>query len=352
LYELSADRCLEGGSIDLSTCPSYAAALRTFRAVAAHDACQDPRTRELEPYLRRHGITSLLDSPIFQQGKPIGIVCHEHTGAARTWSKEDTHFAATVSDMLGLYVEQAEVQKAYDSLVEMQAELERSRVMESLGRVAAAVAHDFNNVLTAISMRSDLRQLPSDGAAARGRYAEDMRALVEQGARLVRQLLSVARRESSTQAAVDVGAVLRDMQSFLETLEPEGVSVEVNLPREQLLVRLEQSQLEQIITNLAVNARDAMLGGGTLTIELARVRGEDTARELIRLRVADTGVGMDEHTRTRIFEPFFTTKRAGEGVGLGLATVYRLVESSGGSVRVRSAPGEGTEFVIDWPLMR
>jgi two-component system cell cycle sensor histidine kinase/response regulator CckA len=358
LYELSADRVSETETIDLRACPSYAAALLTWRAVAASDARHDPRTRELSDYLQRHEITSLLDSPIFQQGKPVGVVCHEHVGAPRAWTKEERNFAATVSDMLGLYLEQAEVHRTFSSLLDAQAELERARVMESLGRMALAVAHDFNNVLSAIGLRSELSMLPADEPTARDAYVKEIHELVGQGSRLVRQLVAFARSDHpGPREVVDLAAVVLSMRVFLGTLEEDGISVRLRLASEPAWVALGRTEVEQIITNLAINACDAMLGGGVLTIEVSRGErplngGDGHAAQEPRacLRVADTGVGMDEYTQQRVFEPFFSTKGAQHGAGLGLATVYRLVIDSGGSVGVESALGEGASFKLEWPL--
>jgi signal transduction histidine kinase len=151
---------------------------------------------------------------------------------------------------------------------------------------------------------------------------------------------------------VDFAEVVRGLRPFLQTLQADGIAVSTQLPGEPVRVHVERAQLEQVVTNLAVNARDAMLGGGRLLLELSRVPTGNADGELARLRVVDTGVGMDAHTQERIFEPYFTTKGEGRGVGLGLATVYRIVKGTEGSIHVKSALGEGTEFRVEWPLVR
>jgi two-component system, cell cycle sensor histidine kinase and response regulator CckA len=349
LYRAADDQWCEPEVIELAGCPHYAEALRTFRVVASHDVLTDPRTSELRPYLTKHGITSMLDSPIFERGHPVGIVCHEHVGSPRTWTKEESNFATTVADMLGLYLEQDATQRNYRALLTTRAELERARVMESVGRLAAGVAHDFNNILGAISMSSDLLRLRRDPtAAAVAVTVGETQALVEQGARLVKQLLSVGRQAQTSADGIDLVGVVQGMSTFLRTLEPSGICVVLQLSEPHARVPLDRSSAEQVLMNLAVNARDAMLGGGTLTIEVKRTR-DDVMAERVQLNVSDSGIGMDEHTRDRIFEPYFSTKPPGQGVGLGLATVYRIVKDSGGLIQVRSSLGEGTTFSLSWP---
>lgn len=345
LYDAAADRGGVGEVIELTSCPRYAAAIGRHRTITAHDALHDPRTEELAPYLRDHGIGSVMDCPIFKGGEPLGILCHEHVGAPRTWSKEEAAFAATVSDMLGLYLEQDEARRHYCSLLDARGELERARVMESVGRMAAGVAHDFNNVLSALSAHAELSRLtPDPSRESLQQSAEETQRLVEQGARLVQQLLDVARQEPSGNHT-DLVQVLAQLAPFLRTLERDGVRLDLRRASGSAPIPVAQSRVEQVITNLAVNARDAMLGGGTLTLEVGE-REVEGARSVF-LRVADTGVGMDEHTRERVFEPYFTTKS--DGHGLGLATVYRIVRDSGGTIALTTAPGAGAEFLIAWP---
>ncbi|MFT3924712.1 MAG: ATP-binding protein [Myxococcales bacterium] len=354
LYKRASNSLGGEQAISLATCPAYAKALREWRCIAADDAFSDPRTRELDGYLRTRGVTAMLDSPIYQQGLPVGILCHEcMTPGGRAWSKRDSDFAATVADMVGLYFEQAERERLDRALLEAQTELERARVMESLGRMATTVAHDFNNILMAVYSRCALANLPkSDDASARASFVREVEALVEQGARLVNHLTSFAQPAHGAVAPgeqADARQVLHGMKAFLSTLEVEGVSVRVRYPVGNLRVPVTRSELEQIITNLAVNARDAMLGGGKLTIEVSLLQRDNGQAGSIRLTVADTGVGMDEQTQRRVFEPFFSTKGDRRARGLGLATVYKLVTNSGGSVRLASGLGRGTTVVLEWP---
>jgi signal transduction histidine kinase len=335
-----------GEVIDLEKTPHYMAALRSRRMVAADHAPSDPRTRELGDYLARHGIGAILDSPIFLQGEPIAIVCHEHVGRERTWTKQDAHFAATVSDMIGVYLEQHKSASHYRQLIEARRALEERRVMESLGRMAAAIAHDFNNVLAAVSLKAELvryARSPADQAA----HVNDLVGMIDQGSRLVRQLFDFAKQDPGKSEVVDVVEVIRGMEPLLRTFEKKGIRLVLRLSATRVPVAVMRSRLEQVVLNLATNARDAMLGGGQLELEVKALPGTPPQATL---RVKDTGIGMDEHTRERMFEPFFTTKPAGQGEGLGLPTVYRIVTDSAGSIDVRSQPGAGTDITVRWPM--
>ncbi len=341
VFDAERDTFSTGEVIDLSACPRYAQALRSRRAVVADDARNDPRTSELRDYLERNGIVSMLDSPVFQRGEMVGVVCHEHVGSPRAFTKHDAGFGASVADMVGLYLEQDDLQRTYRELIEARRELEQARVMESLGRLAAGVAHDFNHVLGGISLTNELLQRRV--APAEKPLTVEIAGLVDQGARLVRQLVTFARRETPEADRTDLGEVLGAMEPTLRAMAGPDVVLEVVRPPEPLPIPLSRARLEQVVMNLVLNARDAMLGGGRV-----RVLADSDAAG-VRLRVEDTGVGMDDEVVSRMFEPFFTTKPEGSGSGLGLATVYGIVLESRGVIEVDSAVGAGTRIGIRWP---
>lgn len=346
VYDAVTDAYTRDFEIDLSHAPAYSAALRSRRTITADDAQTDPRTRELRDYLLANDIRSMLDCPVFENGELYGVVCHEQVGAIRLWSKSDADFAASVSDMIGLYLAQHTAKKNAVALLDAHRALESAHVMESLGRMAAGVAHDFNNVLAAIGLSVERLGRGSEPGSLGARTAADVLPLVDQGTRIVRHLLTFAHRGPHPESIVELGAVVRASRAVLEPLSRDGIEIAIEVPSEPTRVRVERSQFEQVLMNLAVNARDAMLGGGHLTLRL--VRDDDAAV----LRVSDTGVGMDEPTTRRIFEPFFSTKPATTGSGLGLATVYGIVTDAGGTITVTSEPGAGTEFTIRLPLAR
>src|SRR5439155_22115874 len=199
----------------------------------------------------------------------------------------------------------------------------------AIGRLAGGIAHDFNNLLTVIHGNAELLHDPGVGPAATGELVEDIRAASDRAAGLVRQLLTFGRRHPVRAEVVDLNAVVGGMAGLLRRLLGERIAVVSHLSPTPTRTRVDRSQLEQVIMNLAVNARDAMPRGGTVTIRtVAAIEprvGLPPAR-IARLIVSDNGTGMTPEVRARIFEPFFTTKEPGKGTGLGLATVYGIVK--------------------------
>jgi len=238
------------------------------------------------------------------------------------------------------------------ALAERTEQLRQAQKLEAVGRLAGGVAHDFNNLLTVITGRADLlRDVLVDDE--RSEHVDEIADAAARAARLTAQLLAFARKQVLEPRALDVTAVVRDVAPLLERLLGEDVELVLRLDARVGAVHADRGQLEQVLVNLAVNARDAMPGGGRLSIETANVstepREDGAGLGSVRLRVADTGVGMDEATCARAFEPFFTTKEGEGGTGLGLATVYGIVTQSGGRIALESEPGGGTSVDILLP---
>jgi nitrogen-specific signal transduction histidine kinase/ActR/RegA family two-component response regulator len=241
----------------------------------------------------------------------------------------------------------------------LEAELLQSQKLEAVGRLAGGIAHDFNNLLNVIQGCAYLlhAELP-DGSEQQADAAEINRA-AERAASLTKQLLAFSRKQMLQPKVIDPNEVVREVVRLLGRTIREDIDIITGLDPSLRTVVVDPGQIHQVLMNLAVNARDAMPDGGTITIESENV---DVAigdmRQSVRelrpgsyacLRVKDSGVGMDETTRAQIFEPFFTTKEVGKGTGLGLATVYGIVKQSGGDIRVESMPGVGTSFEIYLP---
>ncbi len=221
--------------------------------------------------------------------------------------------------------------------------MQRSK-LESIGRLAGGVAHDFNNLLTSILASTEMaREALPEGHIAEADLLE-VRAAGLRAAELTKQLLAFARRDVSRPRVLDLNVTVRGLASMLQRLLGERVTLSLELAAAPVQVNADRSQLEQVIVNLAVNARDAMPNGGRVTIRTGRHHGMrlDEPREWAMIAVEDSGVGMTEDVRKRIFEPFFTTKEAGRGTGLGLAMCYGIVTRHGGKIEVVSAPGDGT----------
>ena len=227
----------------------------------------------------------------------------------------------------------------------LEEQLRRSEKMEAIGQLAGGIAHDFNNVLMAIlsNCRSLLRQLPADQPPRR--QVAQIEVAAERAAHMTRQLLAFGRDGDDQPVALDLGAHIQRTAALLTQLIGDRIAVDIAVASDLRAVLGRSSELEQVIMNLVLNARDAMPEGGTVTITARNA--PDTGE--VELRVADTGQGMDEATRARVFEPFFTTKDVGEGTGLGLATVYAVVDRARGRIDVASEPGRGTTFSIWLP---
>ena len=235
----------------------------------------------------------------------------------------------------------------------MAEQLRHAAQMEAVGRLAGGVAHDFNNLLTAISGYADLllRRAPPEPIT---RYGTEIKRAADAAAGLTRQLLAFSRKQVLQPRVVDLNAVMRDAERMLRRLIGEDIELTTRYAEGPAPVRADPVQLEQVILNLAVNARDAMPEGGRLSIrtetgDVAPGRDHRLAGPYVSLVVSDNGIGMEDEVRRHIFEPFFTTKPVGHGTGLGLATVYGIVTQSGGSVAVDSAPGAGTTFTVLFP---
>jgi PAS domain S-box-containing protein len=232
----------------------------------------------------------------------------------------------------------------------LEEQLRQSQKMEAVGRLAGGVAHDFNNILGIISGYAELIQLNASDGTQKAR-AERVLAAIEKAATLTKQLLAFGRKQVMSPKLLDFSAILADLSAMIHVMV--GAEIQVIIRSESVgMVNADQGQLEQVILNLAANARDAMPHGGVLRIKLENysstgVPPQIPAGEYILLSVEDTGIGMDPEIQSRIFEPFFTTKRTGSG--LGLSTVYGIVKQSGGQITVRSEPGAGATFNIYLP---
>jgi PAS domain S-box-containing protein len=240
----------------------------------------------------------------------------------------------------------------------LEGRLHGARRMEALGQLAGGVAHDFNNLLGVILGSGELLADQLGNADPRREKVDQILEASERASQLVRQLLAFGRRQVLAPRVVDLNAVVADAEKLLRRLLGETIDVVVSPGVDLGRVRVDPIQVDQVLMNFAANARDAMPRGGRFTIETSNAEvGEAECRahvgalpgKYVRLRVSDTGIGMDEATRSRIFEPFFTTKEVGQGTGLGLATVYGIVKQSGGFVWADSAPGNGASFEIHLP---
>ncbi len=245
--------------------------------------------------------------------------------------------------------------------MQLEEQLRQSQKLESIGQLAGGVAHDFNNLLVVIGGYAGmmLEDLPPEHAMREG--LEEIRSAGERASALTRQLLVFSRRQGAEQKNIAINDLVRNLEKMLRRLIGEDFELVLALEENAGVLRADPGHLEQVILNLVVNARDAMMGGGRLVIETAHLFADDEFARIhlelipgdyVMLSVSDTGVGMTPEVKSHIFEPFFTTKEKGKGTGLGLSTVYGIVKQSGGSIFVYSEPGLGTTFKMLFPAVK
>jgi two-component system cell cycle sensor histidine kinase/response regulator CckA len=337
-YTLSTNSFDQGGEIRQRGAEGYFAALRSRRIVAARDALADARTSQLEAYLKRERVTALLDAPIYRDGEVVGVVCHEHVGGPRDWTEHEAGFATAVADLLTILIhqaERAELRAAIESQREMESQHQK---MQALLRLARVVVHDLSNVLTVASLQASEVSHESDTEAAR-----NVVEVLAYGGKLVAQLRAFCEQREGA-SRVEAVALLKQLEPTIRSLLGKNVSFRLSVALDSFELATTPLELEQLVVNLCMNARDAVGERGEVSVTLSR------SDEGALLEVRDNGVGMDEATQARLFEPFYTTKVGHTGVGL--AAVYGIVERAHGRVEVQSAVGHGTAFRITLPPAR
>ena len=243
----------------------------------------------------------------------------------------------------------------------LESQLRQAQKMEALGQLAGGIAHDFNNILTALSGYGSLLSMKMEKDNPLRVYVDQILSAAQKAAGLTGSLLTFSRQQAVALSPVDINQVVKKTKNLLKRLVTEDITLETCLTSDPLTIMGDANQVDQILFNLATNARDAMKHGGTITIEtqhvildeeFMRIHGFGKPGRYALLAVSDTGAGMDEATRQNIFDPFFTTKEVGKGTGLGLSTVHGIVRTHGGGIMVESAPGAGTRFLVYFPETR
>jgi len=313
---------------------------------------------DLEEFLRADRTVMATGQPRFAPGEPL---TDARTGAIRWF---ETRMVPLVvpgrsPQVIGIGTEITERRLAEEALRKAEEQFRQAQKMEAVGQLAGGIAHDFNNLLTAIlgytdlashGVRHDQRDLAAD--------LEEIRRAGERAVTLTRQLLAFSRKQVLERQIVNLNDVVQELERMLRRLIGEDIQLETVTARPLHPVIVDPGQMEQVLLNLVINARDAMPGGGTLRIETANTTAppemagsspDAAAQPCISLTITDTGCGIPSEIRSRIFEPFFTTKDPGKGTGLGLAMVYGVVTQTGGCITVDSEPGRGTRFTIYLP---
>jgi PAS domain S-box-containing protein len=337
--------------VNQATAQVYGTTVETL--VGKTDADFNPNVDEIAHFLR-------YDRDVMSSGQPRIIAEEPVTNPATG----DTRWFQTIkvplrslqegtATLLGVSTEITERKRLEEQLLQ-------SQKMEAVGQLAGGVAHDFNNILTAIVGYTDLLAAELEGNARQLEDLEEIRKAARRAAALTRQLLAFSRKQVLEPRIIDVNSVVLNLDKMLRSLISENIELKTDLADNLAAARADPNQIEQVIMNLAINARDAMPDGGTVTIETRNTTLDEAYAaqhvsvipgEYVMLAVTDTGCGMDEKTKSRIFEPFFTTKPAGRGTGLGLSTVYGIVKQTGGNIWLYSEPGKGTTFKIYLPAI-
>ncbi len=315
--------------------------------------------------------------PLIKDGRLTALMAVHHK-AARVWAPYDLALVGEVTERSWAHIERVRadaavreglaaftelnatleqrVQERTLALTQTEAALRQSQKLEAIGQLTGGVAHDFNNLLTIIRSSVDFLRQPGLSEDRRQRYMSAVSDTVERASKLTSQLLAFARRQPLNPEVFDAGLRVKNIGEMLESVTGARIHVQVQLPERPCHVRVDASQFETALINIALNARDAMDGQGTLTLHVApvdtmpRIRGDEESRQpFVSIALADTGSGIPGETLERIFEPFFTTKAVGKGTGLGLSQVFGFAKQSGGNVDVASHPGQGTLFTLYLP---
>lgn len=351
LLQYSNRQVYQGAMLRAQDFPAYFQALHEQRIVSADDALDSELTCSLQAcYLQPLGITSLLDAPIYVGGRVVGVACHEHIGPPRQWTAEECSFAATVADTIARLHGEYEHHQARNALAGYQQQLMELHRLEALGRMAAGIAHDFRGILAVAQGFTEMLQRTPDLPEQATQYSQRILSSLQRGQDLAQQIVDFGRSEPVAPRVLNLQQALNRCAPMLRMVIGSHVDLEIEGADTVSQVFMDAAQLERILMNLAINARDAMGGGGQLTIELREttMESEHDSPTYVRISVRDTGHGMDPVTCQNACKPFFTTK--GErGTGLGLVIVEQIMARAGGRMSLDSEPGQGTTVHLYLP---
>jgi two-component system cell cycle sensor histidine kinase/response regulator CckA len=304
------------------------------------------------------GVTRSIGAPLMEEGRVVGLFGVHSTALIPEDVPAITAFANQLSAAWQKVSLIDKLEKNITELQQTQAQLIQAQKMEAVGRLAGGIAHDFNNLLTVIRGYGELLLNEYDLESSVRETVEEIRKAGEQASQLTGHLLAFSRKQVSRPRIVNINETVRGMEKILQRLIGEDIELETKLEENLAPIRIDPHQIEQVIMNLAVNARDAMPAGGRLRLETANTRlgpefvskhPEVDEGSYVLLAMTDTGSGIGEDVLPQIFEPFFTTKERGRGTGLGLSTVYGIVKQSLGYIYAENAPDRGARFTLYFP---
>ncbi len=331
-------------------------AIRTGRPMVVRNMGTDPTYGPWRHEAAQRGFASSIGLPLALGGLPFGALSI-YADEPDAFDEEEVRLLTELADDVAFGIEAL---RTREERRRAEGELRQAQKMEAVGRLTGGIAHDFNNILTIIGGHSEILRAARLTDPALRRHLDTIIAAAEHADALTRRLLAFSRKQPFEPKVANLNAIVSDTERLLRRLLGEDIHLVIDLDPGLANVRVDVGQIEQVVVNLAINARDAMPDGGTLRIETSNVEVDENAARstpglapgsCVRMTIADTGHGMDAGTRERIFEPFFTTKEDGRGTGLGLATVDRIVRQSAGHIGVRSEPGRGAAFEILLPAV-
>lgn len=350
--------------------------LRAGEPLVIHDNLRELPPEESASF-QALGVSATICMPLIKNGRLTALMA-VHDKSPRLWSSYDLALLREVTERSWAHIERVRadahvreglaafaelnttleqrVEERTLALAQAEAALRQSQKLEAIGQLTGGVAHDFNNLLTIIRSSVDFLRQPGLSEERRQRYMSAVSDTVERASKLTSQLLAFARRQPLNPEVFDVSLRVKNIGEMLESLTGARIRVQLELPQRPCHVRVDSSQFETALINIALNARDAMEGQGTLTLRVAhiatlpRIRGDaESSQPFVSIALADTGSGIAVDTVERIFEPFFTTKAVGKGTGLGLSQVFGFAKQSGGNVDVTSNLGQGSVFTLYLP---
>jgi two-component system cell cycle sensor histidine kinase/response regulator CckA len=331
-------------------------ALQMGQVIVAIDVNSDPRLGPLKDFLSRNGTKALVVVPLPQPERQMGLLSLG-SNQPRMWNDHEIAIVTDMAEYLAIALREANHQ--HDRL-KIEQQLRDSQKMEAVGRLVGGIAHDFNNLLTGMMIYSGLLEVALGKDNRLQRHVREIRSAGERGAELVGQLLATTSQQVLEPKVVSINDVLMESEDMLRRLIREDIALALHCAGDLKPSRVDPGQLQQVILNLAINARDAMPDGGQLWIETSNVVVDQSslpapmglaAGQYALLSVSDNGHGIDDDTQAHIFEPFFTTKATGKGTGLGLAMVHGIVKQHGGHIAVESQLGQGSTFKVFLPCV-